>query len=261
MTSPPPSAPDAGALRCPGCGAPASDDRDRCAFCDAALALAACPSCFGRVFRGAAHCPHCGARAEREAVADPEPVRCPRCRDELRAARVGGTTLRECAGCGGLWLDREAFRRIRAGEEARAAVLADGLGAAAPLPHAPAEPGPVRYLPCPACAALMNRVNFARRSGIVVDVCREHGTWFDRDELRAVVEFIRGGGLEAARERERRMLEEERRLAEWRARQASSEAASPLRTQPLDGGPGAGSDPTGAALAAAVASLAKWLGF
>jgi len=32
-----------------------------------------------------------------------------------------------------------------------------------------------------------------------VDVCREHGTWFDKDELRRIVEFIRAGGLEQAR--------------------------------------------------------------
>ena len=42
----------------------------------------------------------------------------------------------------------------------------------------------------------MNRVNFARCSGVIVDVCRGHGTWFDRDELSGIVQFIRGGGLE-----------------------------------------------------------------
>ena len=42
----------------------------------------------------------------------------------------------------------------------------------------------IRYIPCPICHELMNRVNFANFSGVIVDVCREHGTWFDRDELR-----------------------------------------------------------------------------
>jgi Zn-finger nucleic acid-binding protein len=57
----------------------------------------------------------------------------------------------------------------------------------------------------------MNRVNFARCSGVVVDVCKGHGTWFDRDELSQIVEFIRGGGLEAARNKEKAQLEEARR--------------------------------------------------
>jgi Zn-finger nucleic acid-binding protein len=59
----------------------------------------------------------------------------------------------------------------------------------------------------------MNRVNFARYSGVIMDVCKEHGTYFDRDELRRIVTFIRGGGLEKSRERQReRLVEEQQRL-------------------------------------------------
>ena len=57
---------------------------------------------------------------------------------------------------------------------------------------------PVQYAPCPQCQTLMNRLNFAHTSGIIVDVCTPHGTWFDADELRRVVEFVARGGLEAA---------------------------------------------------------------
>jgi Zn-finger nucleic acid-binding protein len=72
----------------------------------------------------------------------------------------------------------------------------------------------IRYLPCPVCGDIMNRVNFANISAVIVDVCREHGTWFDRDELRHIVEFIHAGGLDQARQREIQNLEEDRRLAE-----------------------------------------------
>ena len=47
-------------------------------------------------------------------------------------------------------------------------------------------------------------------SGVVVDVCKGHGTWFDRDELQQIIEFIRGGGLDVARAREKQDLEDER---------------------------------------------------
>lgn len=60
----------------------------------------------------------------------------------------------------------------------------------------------------------MNRINFARCSGVVVDICKGHGTWFDREELSRIVEFIRGGGVDAARAREKAGLEEERRRLE-----------------------------------------------
>jgi Zn-finger nucleic acid-binding protein len=43
----------------------------------------------------------------------------------------------------------------------------------------------------------MARMNFGRRSGVVVDVCGPHGTWFDGGELDAVLQFVRDGGLEA----------------------------------------------------------------
>ena len=72
----------------------------------------------------------------------------------------------------------------------------------------------VRYVKCPECAQLMHRVNFAKCSGIVVDVCKGHGTWFDRDELQHIVEFIRTGGLDFVRKKELEELEGARRRLE-----------------------------------------------
>jgi hypothetical protein len=60
----------------------------------------------------------------------------------------------------------------------------------------------------------------------VVDVCRDHGTWFDADELRRIVEFIRAGGVETARERERVHLEAERRRLEAKQRETAAFIAS-----------------------------------
>jgi hypothetical protein len=60
----------------------------------------------------------------------------------------------------------------------------------------------------------MHRVNFAHCSGVVIDVCREHGTWFDVNELHRIVQFIRAGGLDRSRERQKAALEAERRQIE-----------------------------------------------
>src|SRR4029434_7276490 len=62
----------------------------------------------------------------------------------------------------------------------------------------------VVYVPCPECTMLMNRKNFANRSGVIVDVCTAHGGWFDRGELARVMEFVRSGGWDRALEIERR---------------------------------------------------------
>jgi Zn-finger nucleic acid-binding protein len=93
----------------------------------------------------------------------------------------------------------------------------------------------VRYVPCPDCGKLMNRVNFGKRSGIVLDACAHHGTWFDADELRRVVEFVRDGGLDRARAHERMQLEEERRLLAVKQQIASWGAPQPVQRN--DGSP------------------------
>lgn len=202
-------------LNCPTCGAAAQSDATHCQFCNARLATVACPRCFAMMFVGSLHCSRCGAKAERRAgtTAETSEQRCPRCRVEMEEVAVGSARLRECARCDGLWVDVDSFEQIINEREEQSVVL----GTASIIPkqasgvanHAPDK---IRYVPCPECRQLMNRVNFARCSGVVVDVCKGHGTWFDRDELRRIIEFIRRGGLEVSRAREKRELEEERKL-------------------------------------------------
>ena len=93
------------------------------------------------------------------------------------------------------------------------------------IPHAgvtpSARPDPrTNYIPCPECAVLMNRKNFGGTSGVVVDVCKKHGTWFDEGELPRVIAFVAGGGLERARAREAAEAE--------RLRHEAMVASSPL---------------------------------
>lgn len=195
-------------LNCPMCGAPASTDATRCDHCGARLATVACPSCFGMIFVGAKFCSHCGARVDRTETQEPTKQLCPRCRVAMEPVLIGNTNLRECPKCEGIWVNAAALEQICADREKQAAVLGMATTLATP------ESGnleTVRYVPCPICGGLMNRVNFAHCSHVVVDVCSRHGTWFDKDELRRIVEFIRGGGMEIARAREIADLERQRR--------------------------------------------------
>ena len=199
---------EAETLNCPMCGAAATSNSPRCEHCGAQLATVACPSCFGMMFLGQKFCPHCGARADRTELADATRRLCPRCRVQMEAAEVGKAKLRECPRCQGIWVDADTLKEICADREDQAAVL----GMANPVTPSDSNAlEQVRYVPCPVCRKLMNRVQFAHCSHVVVDVCSLHGTWFDQDELRRIVEFIRGGGLETARRREIDELEEQRR--------------------------------------------------
>ena len=113
--------------------------------------------------------------------------------------------MRECSRCEGLWLDALVFQSICADSEQQSVILGDAFT----NEHKPATPPAeqVRYIPCPHCRQLMNRINFAKCSNVIVDVCKQHGTWFDRDELREIVEFIRGGGMQLTREKLQHDLE------------------------------------------------------
>lgn len=163
------------------------------------------------MFLGSKHCPRCGAAATVPEIFASETRKCPRCKSEMSAVTIGATAVRECERCLGLWLDVNSFQKLCADREQQSAVL----GAASPAPtNAVHETDKIHYVPCPQCSQLMNRINFARCSGVIVDVCKGHGTWFDREELSRIVEFIRDGGLEAARAREKNEIQEERRRLE-----------------------------------------------
>ena len=53
----------------------------------------------------------------------------------------------------------------------------------------------------------MNRANYGRKSGVIIDSCRQHGLWFDAHELGGILHWIRAGGEVQARKFDR---EEER---------------------------------------------------
>lgn len=156
----------------------------------------------------------------------------------LSSRRLGSedAAILECRLCAGLWLEKEVFEllaaRARTGrapdlpgpvvpagpaeESDIAPVAARRAGPAAGAATGPADgavtrpadgPGPAGtdsaagarlYRPCAVCGALMNRRNYGRRSGVILDICTEHGIWFDSDELQRLLRWIRDGGEEKA---------------------------------------------------------------
>jgi len=201
---------DAQTLKCPMCGARASIAATSCDFCGAPLATVSCPSCFGMIFLGEKFCPHCGAKTQRTEVPGGETRLCPRCHVRMNAVVIGKANLHECARCEGIWADADTLQQLCSDREEQASVLGMAAHNVAAPETVPLEQQ-IHYLPCPICKKLMNRVNFAKCSHVVVDVCNRHGTWFDKDELRRIIEFIRAGGLERARAQELADLEEARR--------------------------------------------------
>jgi Zn-finger nucleic acid-binding protein len=50
------------------------------------------------------------------------------------------------------------------------------------------------YIPCPVCSQLMNRQLFGVKSSVVVDICHDHGLFFEPGEIRHLIEWKRAGG-------------------------------------------------------------------
>lgn len=194
-------------LNCPNCGAGISSDKTLCEFCNTRLKTVACPSCLGLMFLGNKFCGHCGAHAvEPDIIADDTARKCPRCKIQMKVLEIGETVLRECEKCSGMWADSETFENICTDRERQAAVL----GFAGQDRTVAEASSKIRYVACPECGQLMNRNNFAHSSGVIIDVCKPHGIWFDADELPNIIEFIRKGGLEHARQRQIAEIKEER---------------------------------------------------
>ncbi len=129
---------------------------------------------------------------------DAAALACPVCAEPLALQGIGGVPVRECARCAGLWVPGEHFDAlVKKAMEAARATPTRGITAVARSSEA-ATDGAVHYRDCPVCAQPMHRKNFGRRSRIIVDWCREHGTWLDAQELERVAGFVMSGALEQA---------------------------------------------------------------
>jgi Zn-finger nucleic acid-binding protein len=129
--------------------------------------------------------------------------------------RVGDVDLLECTSCDGTWIETLAFERLCTQREQQAAIAHTAVESKSAGAATPPGAAPVRYRPCPQCGKMMNRQNFGRLSGTIVDTCSGHGTFLDRGELHQVVKFILEGGFSRMRQAElERLKEEQQRLRE-----------------------------------------------
>lgn len=209
------------ALNCPNCGGAVMSDRTQCEFCRSRLKTVGCQACLELMFLGSKFCSHCGSPATAAVVVEENAGGdCPRCKRPLQMLAIDSISIRECEKCGGFWSDVATFENICANGEQRSAVLGF-IGSNA---HPQVHPAAISYVPCPDCKQLMNRSNFARSSGIIIDICKQHGVWFDADELPKIIDFILSGGTARQRVKERIEIEEERRrLREERYRLSNLE--------------------------------------
>jgi len=206
------AAQDAAVVRCSSCGGPRGKGELACRYCHASFTLreqdleTMCPKCAARVSNGAKFCHHCGVPILPEEVAASASERpCPACgaAHKLRSRSLGAdaVSLLECGRCAGIWIARESFALLLDRARAQAAPDDPAAGTTKPAPPPKAAAGPL-YRKCPACGEMMHRVNFGKRSGVIVDRCKDHGVWFDTEELERVLAWVRSGGERRAQKAE-----------------------------------------------------------
>lgn len=187
---------DAAVVRCGSCGAALGPEGSSCSFCGSETLRRpdptgpVCPECFARTPAGSRFCTACGVAFRPEPLDLPtRELPCPACSVPMSPRAVAGTAVDECTRCQGLWIPEGRLERLV--ERARDA--AGGTSPGAPAPRVRSG-NPfvqrVEYRRCPECDAYMQRRNFRRSSGIIVDVCRRHGTWLDPDELEQIAGFV-----------------------------------------------------------------------
>jgi Zn-finger nucleic acid-binding protein len=191
--------------------------------------MANCRNCSAPLPADAIVCAYCGTRADIDlqgihefTVNAPQSQRaCPRCRKPLQTLDLnvqGAFLVERCAGCMGLFFDPgelealldHSVKHVYQIDSARLGLLEK---------HQRRDEYGVAYIPCPVCGALMNRVGFGARSGVVVDRCRDHGVWLDGGELRQLMEWTRAGGQLYHQEVQKRKAQEEQRQKERKERE------------------------------------------
>jgi Zn-finger nucleic acid-binding protein len=116
---------------------------------------------------------------------------CPRCKVALTVGRAGDFAAHACGVCGGMWLENDALELLSKAvpdspASVRALKLAKSIssGAVQEADTAPDE------LPCPQCRQPMLRARM-HDAWLDVDICHEHGTWFDCGEVERFAQSLK----------------------------------------------------------------------
>jgi len=89
-----------------------------------------------------------------------------------------------CLACGGVWTDANASRRITTTVDRELVTIAkDAAKRASETDSTYARISDVEQHSARACPICAGTLECVRTGNVAIDVCAQHGTWFDKDEL------------------------------------------------------------------------------
>ena len=153
-----------------------------------------CKSCERQFSSKMRNCPHCGYEHRREPV-HATPI-CPVCDCDMVNHAYHGDDVDMCPQCNSIWLDGREFKKLISERNVfRDESIPDEY--IKPLHKAPGE-----YHKCPLCSDYMVQRNFKKISGVIIDICRDHGVWLEAGELEGIRCFVANGGLHDVHDKE-----------------------------------------------------------
>ncbi len=167
--------------------------------------MAKCSHCSAPLPKSGIICRYCGTRndidlKEIKKFVNLRPGQkriCPLCHIPMPTINVGEKLplyIERCESCYGIFFDLNELETM-IDKSVKGSRNVDLIKLAKISEH-PRHVDILVYRKCPVCEKTMQRKNFMGRSGVITDLCVEHGVWLDSGELRHIMEWVKTGGIE-----------------------------------------------------------------
>jgi Zn-finger nucleic acid-binding protein len=117
----------------------------------------------------------------------------------LETLKISTIVLKYCKNCDGMLIEEEDFEKL-------ISYNVDPLSTFNPyylrfIHDHPRDNRKKSHLhSCPICKEAMSIINYKKQSGVILDICEEHGIWLDGGELQQIIEWYAVGGDKKGRE-------------------------------------------------------------
>jgi len=166
-----------------------------------------CTSCSAPLPPSGIICKYCGTRNDIDLLDKNRSINlrpdlhrvCPVCKTQLKTINIGEKLplyIERCDSCYGVFFDINELEEmidfsVKGSQNVDLIKLFQ-------ITENPRYIDIITYRKCPVCTKTMNRKNFMGQSGVITDICAEHGIWLDSGELRQIMEWVKTGGAKKA---------------------------------------------------------------
>lgn len=164
--------------------------------------MAQCTQCSAPLPANSNKCVYCGTRNDVDLnnkqyilIQEDSNQLCPRCNAHLQIIDLnlnGAFLVARCPNCFGLFFENGQIESLLDSSVGHVSLI--NLQHLDNINKDRYYNDEVKYLKCPVCKVLMNRVNYGQRSGVIVDKCIRHGVWLDCGEITHLMEWKQAGG-------------------------------------------------------------------